>query len=251
MKNLLNFIRVLVLVLICTASCPLPAPADDEKWHTSPLTYKTLGTDVNNCYYVVGLPKNCICQFMASQPAYSEHDHDFFYVSGHPKMLIEVEYSDDGQTICRFRFIEKLATMLNENKFGGWQTKNIRQHASDFTTGISIVKRDMTKDSFKVPFASMAFTTKNWESNRRHRSWFLFDIAHDYPLIGMKHSEIMAVLGPADYVPNVQSNAHSEFDYVDKYVLSQGCVGIYSVLEIAYRNNRAVAFRVGSPEKNK
>ena len=62
----------------------------------------------------------------------------------------------------------------------------------------------------------------------------LFDIAHDYPIIGMNHSEVIAVLGTADHIPNVPKDAHSKFDYVDKYVLSQGCVGIYSVLEIAY-----------------
>jgi len=233
MKNWLNFITVLLPVLICTASCSLLTPADREEWHTKPLTYETLGTDVNNCYYVVGLPKNCICQFMASQPAYSENGHDFFYVSGHPKMFIEIEYSDDGRTIRRFRFIEKLATTLKEDRFGGWQTKNLRQHWSDFTTGISIVKLDWTRDPFKVPFATLAFTSKAWKSDKEHRSWFLFDIAHDYPLIGMSHSEIIAVLGPADYVPNAQSKAHSEFDYGEKYILSRGCLGIYAFLEIA------------------
>lgn len=235
--------------LICLALCSLSAPAEDEKWHTKPLTYETLGADVNNYYRVVGLPKDCICQFMAGQPAYSDHGHDFFYVSGHPKMFVEIEYSDDGQTIRRFRFIEKSPSTLTENKYGGWQIKDVRQRANEFKTGISILQLDTAKDPFAMPFATMAFTSKTWRSDLQHRIWFLFDIVHDYPIIGMNHSALIAILGTADYIPNVPPDANSDFDYVDKYTLSGGCLGIYSDLEIAYRDDKAVAFRVGSPKK--
>jgi hypothetical protein len=242
--------KVFLLTLLCLALCSLPAPANDEKWQTKSLSFETLGSDVNNYYHVVGLPKNCICQFMAAQPAYSEQGHDFFYVSGHPKMFIEVEYADDGQTIQRFRFIDKSPNHLSEKRFGGWQTKNVRQQASDFMDGISIVKLDMARDPFAMPFASMPFTPQSWKTDAQHRPWFLFDIAHDYPVIGMNHSQLVAILGTADYIPKASSDVHSSFNYVDRYVLSYGCLGVYSVLEIAYVGDRAVALRVVGPEKN-
>jgi hypothetical protein len=220
------------------------ADADEEKWRTKPLTYKTLGADVNNFYRVVGLPKNCICQFMSGQPAYSKNGHDFFYVSGHPKMFIEVEYSDEGQNIRRFRFIEKLSDTVRKDKFGGWQTENVRQHASDFTTGLSIVQLDNTRDPFEMPFASEPFSAKTWRSDEQHRPWFLFDIAHDYPLIGMRHDQVITILGAADDMSGARSDAHTEFDHVDKYVLRRSNEGISSIFKIAYKNEKVVAFGV-------
>ena len=87
-------IKVAVPALFCLAFSVLPVHAEIETtWHTKPIAYKTLGPDVNNFYRMVGLPKNCICQFMSSQPAYSEGGHDFFGVSGHPHIFMEVEFS--------------------------------------------------------------------------------------------------------------------------------------------------------------
>jgi hypothetical protein len=236
------------LLFLCLALSTVPAIAEDTPWHTQPISYVTLGSEVNSFYHVVGLPKDCICQFMSKQPAYSANGHDFFHISGHPDIFMELEFSDDGLSIRRFRFIEKSANSLSENKFGGWQTENVRRSPNDFTTGVSIVQLSRTQDPFVMPFASMPFSFETWNNDQQRRRWLLFDIAHNHPIVGMLRSELVAVLGSADSVPNLELDANSKFEYFDKYILSYGCLGVYSVLEIAYKDDQAVAFRVSDTE---
>lgn len=80
----------------------------------------------------------------------------------------------------------------------------------------------------------------------------MFDIAHSYPIIGMNRSEITNILGAADYLPAVPSSTeYPEYDCVDQYILRRGCMGINSVFEIAYIKDKAVAYRVDSPSRNR
>ena len=98
MKNIgTKLIGAVTLALTCFSFCHLRSQAAISDWHTKQAANATLGAEVNDYYRVVGMPKSCICHFMSNQPAYSKEGHDLFYVSGHPKLLIEVEYSDDGQ----------------------------------------------------------------------------------------------------------------------------------------------------------
>ena len=107
------------------------------------------------------------------------------------------------------------------------------------------------EDRFVMPFMTMPFSLKNWNSDPLHRSWFLFDIAHDYSIIGMNHSELVAILGEAVNIPNVVPETDSNFDCVDWYSLSGGCSGTYGFLEIGYKDGKAVGFRVGSPDQRR
>jgi hypothetical protein len=236
-------IQTVVVALTCLALCS-SSQSELLDWQKQKGRYETLGADVNNYYRVVGLPRTCICQFMAGQPAYSEGVHDFFYVSGHPKLFIEVGYSDDGQNIRRFRFIEK--SNPNTNKYGGWQTKNVRHNRSDFTTGISIVQLATASDHFKMPFESNAFTPSEWKAGKQRRVSLLFDIAHDYSLVGMRRAEVIDILGAPDYLGSAPKEKHLEFDFVDRYVMGHGCTGIYSVFEVAYEGGKVKAFRISS-----
>lgn len=251
--NRLNiYIRNVALNALCLLVIySLPALGAEEEWHKTVIKYESLGADVNNYLRLVGLPKDHICQFMSSQPAYRERSHDFIYVSGHPSIKIEIEYSKSGQTIQRFRFIEKTKEGYDENKFGGWQIKNVREHPGDFTTSISICELSSQKDNFEIPFATMPFTPERWKTDPQHRGWFLFDIVHDHPVIGMTQPEIIKILGRSDYSPVELADKNYDFDLVDRYVLSQGCTGVYSYLEIGYKDDKVAAYRVGPPESRR
>lgn len=218
--------------------------AQTAGWHTNRVSYDTLGSEVNNSYYVVGLPKKCIRYLMQPKPAYSKDGHDFFYASARPNILMEIEYSDDGQTSRQFRFVDKTHGSISTNEFGGWQTQNARESPSEFMTGLEIVKQDMARDKSMSPFGGMPFEPDLWKTDELHRPFLLFDLTHGYPVLGMSHTNMINLLGKPDYDPERPEKVIPGFDYVDKYVLSSGCIGVYSVLDIGYRFNRVVAYRV-------
>lgn len=247
MSWITRYIKV-VAALIVMAPFSLPCQATGMNWHTESYSLKTLGADVNNYYRVVGLPRNLICQFMSGQPAYNEHGHDFFYTAGHPQTFIEVEYSDDAKTIRRFRFMKKWTDSSMELEYGGWQTKDVRENASDFKTGVSIVSLSLDQDPFAMPFASMHFVPENWKKFKPNRGGCLFDIAHNYPIIGMTRAELIDILGVADDFPKTAADPTLKFDFTDKYALFEGLSGGNWVLEIAYKDNKAVAFRLSGVE---
>lgn len=207
------------------------------KWFWKNPDSKNIAKDFNEACLVVGAPTQHLCQ-----------------IFGHPEKQgniwkagpFEMEYTPDGKKVQKFRMVPEGRMVSNTTD---WETSDLRQIEGSCTSSMEVHLRAEETDAVLVK-PLMKFDRARWDKVW-NRDFMLFDITHNFQLVGKTRSAIREYLGepylsetknPPEYRERRYTKrfaAHKPFIKFDWYALrGTGCdwpsdPGLH--LEIVYK----------------
>ena len=231
MTNCVSKSLLAALVLMCCSGDIAGANGFfNTNWQTSNLSMKTVPSEFNSFYRLVGLsvqPPRINLLFNTSK--FTKDDSDFFPMSAGPygnKTVLEVQYTADRKNIRRFRFVQK-----NDNN--GTKCLEYSEWQADVQPNSETIDR-CRPDPNHLTEMDEPFDRQKWLLIGMDRMKETWDFLHSRSIVGMTRKQTLEQLGPA-------SKSIGNIDY---YQLSGGASMSPTVyLEFQYLNERVSAFR--------
>ncbi len=220
-------------------------PQSIPAWKVKNDDWDGLAEEYNRNFFIVGIPVKVITHFRNKPEESNVLEPGGTIEKVYCSEPFQFQYTADGSKVRRFRMTYETAT--GTNGVTKWQETDLRKDPRCLVT-----VRDYTH-WFPSGFC-FRFSSSDWKADgagpRRGigRHSMVESLTRSYPLIGMSREQIVGLLGKG--TRHERTKAEEEADPfmrdMEAYLLMFPFCGNsgFSVLELSYRQNRVVAYRI-------
>lgn len=210
------------------------------EWRTTNPSIANVALDINKSYALVGMPiESAHCLGFRTREVASHMGPD--------SPAVEILATPDKSKVEKLRVHFGAAKLsgygVGNDECSKWEETNFYlDEKFVFVPNYDIQASE--QESYLV-LPGLPFTKESWKESLNMRYRQLFDLTHKHQLIGKSRDEIRVLLGqPEENSPLDESDSLTKD--CDSYPVRQGDGRHGDLFQVAYKDNRAVAFRVGS-----
>lgn len=221
-------------------------------WHWENPNNSEIAKELNQHFYIVGASVNHLCHSIG-QPT-----QDGAYWRCGP---YQFDCTPNGSRVVRFRVVADGTSTIHEDN--EWQDQDLRVNKGSYSTGIDM---ELLSSPWEAQLAQpmQKFESKRWLPNWSRR-FMLFDLTHNYNLVGSTRARIRNLFGPPTFSESSlsindgltygarkkyfdsrisESEPMNKFDW---YRLDRpGCTGAEPIsnFELVYKNGLVAGYRI-------
>lgn len=210
------------------------------EWHTTNPSIENVALDINKSYALVGMPIECAHLLGFRTREVASH-------MGPGSPAVEILATPDKKKVEKLRVNFGAAKLsgygVGKEECSNWEDTNFYLDEKFVFVPNYDIQASEQESYFVLP--GLPFTKDSWKENLDMRYRQLFDLTHKHQLIGKSRDEIRVLLGQPDENPPLDEN-DSRTNDCDSYRVRKGDGRHGDLFQVAYTDNRAIAFRVAN-----
>jgi WG containing repeat len=221
-------------------------------WILKNPTTEDISREFNAYHAFVGLPLKEVCQVTSTPETVPDTNEKLYRVGD----FMEIRATGKDGSVAAFRMQTRVKSKQNGKPiFSKWEALNYRPVNYQKSSTVWQFFDDDMERYIVNPSCSKAFDQTNWAIEPHDRKHMLFDLVHEYRLIGRDSADMYSLLGEPKFIQSDKTSG-VHFAKIRKVnpsdPLTQNCVwypieesgGRTGFLQIALKNDKVIAFRL-------